>query len=256
MQTYMLLKSHDENYWMTRDGKRFFVHRVGPGNSMHKTKQVDPAIVLAAAKVCKTPILEFTGNEFGHPQSKPEEIRKTALEYVRNTFAGRKFKNPTAPFPIGIKMGGTRHTLSFSGDIRKAQMLLHIDKMLEQGIYVRQEKPDPRKSRKPNVKAYHKLIMPVSFSGSPALVKITLQQDNNGHLFYDNKIKDIEIIKPVGLIQAVSNAETNAYRSQLQRALFHTAIKLFDYNVISEHDLRKSRLLLYLLKKNIPLSKN
>lgn len=99
---------------------------------------------------------------------------------------------------VGLGINGLKHAKQLTGDIRAAALFYHLPDLLKQAVYVKSEQPDARKQqRKPNIVAYHKLAMPITYQGDKALVILHVEQDDKGNVYYQGEVA--EVAKPAGI---------------------------------------------------------
>ena len=150
------------------------------------------------------------------------DFKPTTTEPLRNMVIRPDFN-------IVVTNSGLKHNRTFSGDIRKMLVFDNLRDILTRATYAFTELPDPRKAGKKNIEAYHKLLMPVMFGDELAIVKITLQQDNMGKVFYDSRVQDVEIEKPADGNSGLSTGlSPESQHTDIQQAFTNSIVKLFN----------------------------
>ena len=126
-------------------------------------------------------------------------------------------------------MRGLKHWVAYSGDTRKLALLEKLEKVMAEAIYIKTEKADARKANDQNIKAYHKFALSVNFSGQPAIVKISIQEDANGNWVYDGQAANIQIEEPVDDSSRPASAFADRLQD-IQRARRNLLNQLFGVN--------------------------
>ncbi|MBS0207725.1 MAG: hypothetical protein JSS27_02105 [Planctomycetes bacterium] len=124
------------------------------------------------------PPVVIKGDELGDP-SDPEKFRETVYEYAMSHFRGHPFINLATKTPVFFSRNGLRKIKSFSGDIRRMQLLAKAPELIERAEYV-----DSAPADEPGYDRFHYFRVPVEIAGHRDVAHLTFAQDKNGHWYY------------------------------------------------------------------------
>ncbi len=131
----------------------------------------------------------MTGEEFGQGTS-PGEIRQKAFEFWQQHLRGKAFQNADTGKEIRISRDGIQKLLSFSGDIRRAQLVPRIPELLADASYSFSEAPHKAKAK---YWRYHHFLADTLLAGKEHEVHLIVGEDANGNWLYEfADVKEVE----------------------------------------------------------------
>ncbi|MFA5384004.1 MAG: LPD38 domain-containing protein [Eubacteriales bacterium] len=139
-------------------------------------------------------VIAITGNEFGENLTN-KELRTRASDYAISNFKDKVIRNIDTGHDIRIPVSGIRHVISYSGDARKAKLLTALPDILEHSKYIGTEEPYKIDQ---NIKNIHRFQTTARIGNENVLVNSIIRETNEGKLFYDYRLSNIEKIEPVG----------------------------------------------------------
>jgi hypothetical protein len=132
------------------------------------------------------PPIELTGTEFGEFPDTPEgkkALRGAAEAYLK-AMRGQMVNCPVLGAQVEIRQRGIKETLAFSGNPKKIKLLHAVPQILASATaaeFVQNFKLD----KKPQVVGYYNLSSVVALAGESIAVRVVVEKDNMGHLYYD-----------------------------------------------------------------------
>ena len=132
---------------------------------------------------------EFDFSEPGGERFKAEltRLRRAAKDFYNNVLAGTKVEHPGLG---AIKFAKTGKDKSFSNSANYKKLLLFskLRELLESSIVIKEE--ENRDNRHPGRKRYYTLQSTAMIEGLPALVTMTVYEDNQGNFYYNHGLFD------------------------------------------------------------------
>ncbi len=130
--------------------------------------------------------IALTGTEFGEFPDTPEgkkQLRaaaKTFLEGMR----GQLVDCPALGGKVEIRQRGIKETMAFSGNPKKLKLVRAVPQIIASATLM-ERSPNFKKDKKPDVVAYYRLKSVVELADEEIKVQVVIEQDSNGHLYYD-----------------------------------------------------------------------
>lgn len=128
----------------------------------------------------------LTGNEFGEFPDTPEgkkALRAAAKAYLEG-MRGQMVDCPALGEKVEIRQRGIKETIAFSGNPKKLRLLHAIPKIIT-SAKVASRSDNHKRDKKPDVVAYINLKSTVLLADEEITVEVVIEQDSNGHLYYD-----------------------------------------------------------------------
>ncbi|WP_122760516.1 methyltransferase domain-containing protein [Pseudomonas viridiflava] len=144
------------------------------------------APAVASTNAEQTPPVALTGNEFGEFPDTPEgkkDLRAAAKAYLEG-MRGQMVDCPALGEKVEIRQRGIKETIAFSGNPKKLRLLHAIPKIIT-SAKVASRSDNHKRDKKPDVVAYINLKSTVLLADEEITVEVVIEQDSNGHLYYD-----------------------------------------------------------------------
>jgi len=97
---------------------------------------------------------------------------------------------------VRFTMSGFRESAQHSADPRVLQLVPDLPALIRRAVPLWSE--PSTKADKPNILAFHHYGTRVRQNGAEFLIRITLRQDTDGHIYYDNHPTDFALVNEVG----------------------------------------------------------
>ena len=152
-------------------------------------------------KLRKSEPVEITGSEY---KGKYELNRDSAKAWIKDNLRGEYTIADTGE-KIAIGRKGINKVTSHSmGNEAHLKSLIAVPKMLEQSVFITEEKADKLNAQYPTYRYY---VVGLNISGVDYTAKLTIGVDENGNKYYDHALTEIEKGKLLDQIngQAVDN---------------------------------------------------
>ena len=152
-------------------------------------------------KLRKSEPVEITGNEY---KGKYELNRDSAKAWIKDNLRGEYTIADTGE-KIAIGRKGINKVTSHSmGNEAHLKSLIAVPKMLEQSVFITEEKADKLNAQYPTYRYY---VVGLNIAGVDYTAKLTIGVDENGNKYYDHALTEIEKGKLLDQIngQAVDN---------------------------------------------------
>ena len=152
-------------------------------------------------KLCKSEPVEITGNEY---KGKYELNRDSAKAWIKDNLRGEYTIADTGE-KIAIGRKGINKVTSHSmGNEAHLKSLIAVPKMLEQSVFITEEKAEKLNAQYPTYRYY---VVGLNIAGVDYTAKLTIGVDENGNKYYDHALTEIEKGKLLDQIngQAVDN---------------------------------------------------
>ena len=152
-------------------------------------------------KLRKSEPVEITGNEY---KGKYELNRDSAKAWIKDNLWGEYTIADTGE-KIAIGRKGINKVTSHSmGNEAHLKSLIAVPKMLEQSVFITEEKADKLNAQYPTYRYY---VVGLNIAGVDYTAKLTIGVDENGNKYYDHALTEIEKGKLLDQIngQAVDN---------------------------------------------------
>jgi len=201
----------------------------GDGSEKYTPSTDEPFSMSRISKAASAPALEVSVKPWEGITAKERGDR--AAQEARELRSGPPIVNADRGKVIDVSRAGLEHWARFATDPRKASLLGHLRELLTDAIYIRSEKPDARKVDA-QVKAFHKLALPVRFDGQESMVRVSVREDANGRWVYDGHLLDVDAPAddvPKGSSWPESQSETRQ-QDVLQRARLKTLTEAMKVN--------------------------
>jgi len=141
---------------------------------------------LLGAQAAPAPVVTLTGTELGEFPDTPEgkkELRaavKAHLEGLR----GQMVDCPALGGQVEIRQRGIKESLAFSGNPKKLKLLHAIPQIIKAATVV-QRSENHKADKKGAALAYYYLQSKVTLADEQIAVRVVVEQDDKGHLYYD-----------------------------------------------------------------------
>ena len=188
-----------------------FVPKAGQGERRGKTMAITPldADHIPALARATADLLDRV-RPIVLPDKVGQNVRSDALNSARETADymmrnGLAIANHGSGGLIELSVRGLKHAKSYTGDLRAALLMFRLPSALACAVYFKSETPDPRKSHRGDIVAYHKFAMPVADGNSLSLAVLQVEEDARGKFYYDAAVTpEIDRLegKPPGRITA------------------------------------------------------
>lgn len=133
-----------------------------------------------------TGAIELTGTEFGEFPDTPEgkkQLRAAAKAFLEG-MRGQLVDCPALGGKVEIRQRGIKETMAFSGNPKKLKLLHAVPQIIGQAT-VAERSENHKRDKKTTVEAYFYLKTTVSLAGEPIAVRVVVEQDLSGQLYYD-----------------------------------------------------------------------
>lgn len=132
------------------------------------------------------PVVTLSGSEFGEFDDTPEgkKALRGALKEYLESLRGEWVDCPILGDKVEIRRRGIKETLAFTGDPRKMRIVAGLKGIIH-GARAVEEQPNYALLDKPQVQKYFILTAPVSLAGQILPVRVVIEQDQDGKLYYD-----------------------------------------------------------------------
>lgn len=168
-----------------------------------KSKKEIRGLAIKAIKNKKS-VAEVSSTEFEGKSI--EEKRRNAQKYYDDNLKGHKIKNKSIDQEIIIGDGGK--TFSQTGYDDKIFSIKYLPQILKDSLHIGFE-PDVK--NRANVKGFHYFACKISFNDGEKLCVISVREDNNGNMYYNHHITQIEEAEDSGKAGIQSGPGTSAY---------------------------------------------
>lgn len=137
----------------------------------------------AGEKTAKPAAVSVSGSELGS-FTETKELRKAAMQYARDNFVGKSYRNASSGHDIQVTWQGIKHATSGANPAELA-LIAKLDKVLGTADYV--GAVQDRKGRQ-DILAAHKYQTVVDINGENLNVGIIVREMEDGHKHYDHFI--------------------------------------------------------------------
>ncbi|WP_236167376.1 LPD3 domain-containing protein [Pseudomonas fulva] len=130
--------------------------------------------------------LELSGTEFGEFPDTPEgkkELRAAAKAFLES-IRGQMVDCPVLGGKVEIRQRGIKETMAFSGNPKKLKLLHAVPQIIRQATAAERSE-NHKRDKKTTVEAYFYLKATVKLAGEPIAVRLVVEQDVSGQLYYD-----------------------------------------------------------------------
>lgn len=130
--------------------------------------------------------IALTGTEFGEFPDTPEgkkQLRAAAKAFLEG-MRGQLVDCPALGGKVEIRQRGIKETMAFSGNPKKLKLLHAVPQIIGQAT-VAERSENHKRDKKTTVEAYFYLKTTVSLAGEPIAVRVVVEQDLSGQLYYD-----------------------------------------------------------------------
>lgn len=131
-------------------------------------------------------LLELSGTEFGEFPDTPEgkkELRAAAKAFLES-IRGQMVDCPVLGGKVEIRQRGIKETMAFSGNPKKLKLLHAVPQIIRQATAAERSE-NHKRDKKTTVEAYFYLKATVKLAGEPIAVRLVVEQDVSGQLYYD-----------------------------------------------------------------------
>ncbi|MCK2122125.1 hypothetical protein [Pseudomonas sp. PNPG3] len=130
--------------------------------------------------------IALSGTEFGGFPDTPEgkkDLRAAARAYLEG-MRGQMVDCPVLGGKVEIRQRGIKETMAFSGNPKKLKLLHAVPQIISQAT-VAERSENHKRDKKTTVEAYFYLRATVSLAGEPIAVRVVVERDLSGQLYYD-----------------------------------------------------------------------
>lgn len=131
----------------------------------------------------KQAVVSISGSGLGS-FSETKELRKAAMQYARENFVGKSYRNASSGHDIQITWQGIKHATAKTNPAELA-LIPKLDAILRKAEYIGSYKD--RKER-PDILAAHKYQTVVNLDGQMLNVGVVVREMQDGHKHYDHFI--------------------------------------------------------------------
>ncbi len=133
------------------------------------------------------PVARITGEEIAPRTADLKALRAAARTFYDEKLRGTSVRSDA--LGADVEFRSSRKAFNTSAQADKLRLFAALPDMIRDGTLESSQPPyDP--AREANVKAYHTLAATVEIDGKPVDVRLTIREDDKGHLWYDHVLSD------------------------------------------------------------------